>query len=84
MDSPIKIGVSACLLGHKVRFDGGHKRDAYVADTLGAFFVFVPVCPEVECGLGVPRESLRLEGDPGAPRLVAPKSGTDQIGRAHV
>ncbi len=81
MDSPIKIGVSACLLGHKVRFDGGHKRDAYVADTLGAFFVFVPVCPEVECGLGVPRESLRLEGDPGAPRLVAPKSGTDHTRR---
>ncbi len=81
MESPVKVGVSACLLGRKVRFDGGHKRDPYVTDTLGAYFEFVPVCPETECGLGIPRESMRLEGDPAAPRLVTGKSGIDHTER---
>jgi len=71
------VGVSRCLLGHPVRFDGGHKRDAFLVDTLGPFVDFVPVCPEVECGLGVPREALRLVGDPASPRLVTVRSGQD-------
>ena len=66
----IPIGVSACLLGEKVRFDGGHKHDPYLTDTLGPFFDYVPVCPEVEAGFGVPREPMHLEGDPAEPRLV--------------
>jgi uncharacterized protein YbgA (DUF1722 family)/uncharacterized protein YbbK (DUF523 family) len=61
-----------------VRYDGGHKRDRYLTDTLGTFFEWVPVCPEVEMGLGTPRETLRLVGDPAAPRLVFAKTGTDQ------
>lgn len=62
-DERIKIGVSACLLGANVRFDGGHKRSDFLADTLGSMVEFVPVCPEVEIGLGVPRETLRLVSD---------------------
>ncbi len=73
----IKLGVSTCLLGEKVRYDGGHKLNRYVRDTLGQYFDYVPVCPEVECGLPVPREALRLTGDPGAPRLVTNKTGLD-------
>jgi uncharacterized protein YbbK (DUF523 family)/uncharacterized protein YbgA (DUF1722 family) len=72
-----RVGISACLLGRTVRFDGGHKRDAYLADTLGRWVEWVPVCPEVELGLGTPRETLRLEGCAAAPRLVAPQSGAD-------
>jgi uncharacterized protein YbgA (DUF1722 family)/uncharacterized protein YbbK (DUF523 family) len=70
MKDSIKVGVSACLLGEKVRYDGGHKHDRYITDTLGRFFSFVPVCPEVECGLSTPREAMRLEGDPDSPRLM--------------
>jgi uncharacterized protein YbbK (DUF523 family) len=70
MTTPITIGVSACLLGEHVRYDGGHKHDRYITDTLGAYFSFVPVCPEVECGLPTPREAMRLEGDPDSPRLM--------------
>ena len=73
----IKLGVSTCLLGEKVRYDGGHKLNRYVRDTLGQYFDYVPVCPEVECGLPVPREALRLTGDPGAPKLVTNKTGHD-------
>ena len=72
-----RVGISACLLGRTVRFDGGHKRDAYLADTLGRWVEWVPVCPEVELGLGTPRETMRLEGSAAAPRLVAPQSGAD-------
>jgi len=75
--SPIRIGISTCLLGEQVRFDGGHKHDPFLTETLGRFFQWVPVCPEVEIGLGTPRESLRLVGDPEKPRLVAPRSGKD-------
>jgi uncharacterized protein YbgA (DUF1722 family)/uncharacterized protein YbbK (DUF523 family) len=77
----IRLGVSTCLLGEQVRYDGGHKLDRYLTGTLGQFFEWVPVCPEVEIGLPIPRESIRLEGDPEAPRLVAPKSGTDYTDR---
>ena len=70
MEEKIKIGVSSCLLGEKVRYDGGHKHNDYVADTLGAYFSYVAVCPEVECGMPTPREVIRLEGNPGSPRLM--------------
>lgn len=73
----ILLGVSACLLGHNVRYDGGHQHDRYLFDTLGEFFEFIPVCPEVECGLPVPRESMRLVGDLDSPRLVTTKTGID-------
>lgn len=76
-DAPVRIGVSACLLGQEVRFDGGHKRDDFLVDVLGAFAEFVPVCPEVEVGLGVPRETLRLERKDGEVRLVANRTSTD-------
>ncbi len=77
MGNDIAIGVSSCLLGEKVRYDGGHKHDRYITDTLGRFFRFVPVCPEVGCGLSIPREAMRLEGDPSAPRLVTNRTGID-------
>jgi uncharacterized protein YbgA (DUF1722 family)/uncharacterized protein YbbK (DUF523 family) len=73
----IPVGISACLLGSAVRFDGGHKRNAYVVDVLGRAFDWQPVCPEIGIGLGSPRESLRLVASPGGPRLVAPRSGSD-------
>lgn len=76
-NSKILIGVSSCLLGNKVRFDGGHKHDRYITGTLGDYFDFVPVCPEVECGLPVPRESMRLVGNPEDPQLITNKSATD-------
>ena len=81
MNKAIKIGVSACLLGEKVRFDGGHKHDRYITGTLGRFFDFVPVCPETECGLGIPREAMRLVGSVDAPRLVTNKTGIDHTER---
>ncbi len=77
-DQPtIRLGVSACLLGEQVRYDGGHKQDLFLVRTLGRYVEWVPVCPEVELGLGTPRERLRLEGSPDAPRLVATASRTD-------
>lgn len=75
--SKIRIGISSCLLGNPVRFDGGHKHDRYITGTLGEYFDYLPVCPEVECGLTVPRESMRLVGDPECPQLVTNKSGVD-------
>lgn len=81
MSETIRVGVSACLLGQNVRYDGGHKRNAFIADTLGQFFTFVPVCPEVESGFGVPREAMRLVGDPDHPRLMTIKSRVDLTAR---
>jgi len=78
MTTPIKIGVSACLLGEHVRYDGGHKHDRYITDTLGMYFSFVPVCPEVGCGLPIPREAMRLEGDHVAPRLMTRQTRLDK------
>jgi uncharacterized protein YbgA (DUF1722 family) len=74
----VRLGVSSCLLGEKVRYDGGHKLDPYLTDTLGRYFEWVPVCPEVEYGLSVPREPMRLVGSPDAPRLVTARSGIDR------
>ncbi|MGK2906452.1 MAG: YbgA family protein [Desulfuromonadales bacterium] len=76
-EEKIRLGVSSCLLGEKVRFDGGHKLDHFLTDTLGRFVEYVPVCPEVEVGLPTPRETLRLVGEPEAPRLVFTKSGVN-------
>jgi len=73
----IRIGVSACLLGQNVRYDGGHQRDRYITDTLGRWFEWVPVCPEVEYGLPIPREAMRLVGDPETPRLVTIRTRID-------
>ncbi|ABK18522.1 YbgA family protein [Syntrophobacter fumaroxidans] len=73
----IKLGISACLLGEPVRYDGGHKLDRFLRDTLGRYVQYVPVCPEVECGMSVPRESMHLEGDPEAPRLITTRTGRD-------
>ncbi len=87
--NPIRIGVSACLLGQQVRFDGGHKRNDFLAGTFGKFVEFVPFCPEMALGLGVPRESLRLVRDESAPsersssgsavsaRMIGNRSGAD-------
>jgi uncharacterized protein YbbK (DUF523 family) len=78
MTRTIAVGVSACLLGEKVRYDGGHRHDSNITGILGEFFVFVPVCPEVECGMSIPREPMHLEGDPAKPRLMTVESGIDK------
>ncbi|MEW6672983.1 MAG: DUF523 and DUF1722 domain-containing protein [Thermodesulfobacteriota bacterium] len=83
MENDFKIGVSACLLGEKVRYDGGHKLDRFITDTLGQYVTFVPVCPEAECGLGIPRESMHLEGNPEAPRLVTIRTQKDVTDQMH-
>ena len=66
----IPVGVSSCLLGHQVRFDKGHKRNALVTDVLERHFRYVPICPEMAIGLGTPRPALRLTGSSHAPRLT--------------
>ncbi len=73
-----KLGISTCLLGENVRYDGGHKLDRYLRDVVGQFVDWVPVCPEVECGMPTPREALRLVGDPENPRLVTSRTGIDK------
>jgi uncharacterized protein YbgA (DUF1722 family)/uncharacterized protein YbbK (DUF523 family) len=77
MEEKIKVGISSCLLGNNVRWNGGHQRDRYLVETLGQFVEWVPVCPEVETGLGIPRETLRLVGDAADPRLVTTRTGID-------
>lgn len=79
----IKLGVSSCLLGKSVRFDGGHKLDHFLTDTLAQFFELVPVCPELEIGMGVPRESVRLEGTIDSPKMISGKSGKDWTDKMH-
>jgi uncharacterized protein YbgA (DUF1722 family)/uncharacterized protein YbbK (DUF523 family) len=77
MEEKIKIGVSACLLGHEVRYNGGHSRDRLITDTLSQYLEFVPVCPEVEAGYPTPRETFRLIGDPEDPTLITTKEMAD-------
>jgi uncharacterized protein YbbK (DUF523 family) len=67
--SRIVIGVSACLLGERVRYDGGHQRDLYITGQLARQFQLIPICPEVEIGLGVPRRSIRLVSSPRGVRV---------------
>ncbi len=75
---PARVGISQCLLGESVRYDGGHTRDPFLTDVLGPHVEWVPVCPEVEAGFGVPRESMRLVGDAAAARLVTIRSKQDR------
>ncbi|MBM4127365.1 MAG: DUF523 and DUF1722 domain-containing protein [Nitrospira sp.] len=75
--SPLRLGISRCLLGDEVRFDGGHKRDHFLTDVLGPYVEWVSVCPEVEAGLGTPREAMRLVGIPHRPRLMTITSKHD-------
>ncbi|RII27251.1 MAG: DUF1722 domain-containing protein [Geobacter sp.] len=77
MTSQIKIGVSSCLTGNNVRYDGRHKHNCYITDVLGRFFQLVPVCPEVGCGMPIPREAMCLAGDPAAPRLMTIRTRID-------
>jgi uncharacterized protein YbgA (DUF1722 family)/uncharacterized protein YbbK (DUF523 family) len=77
MHEKIKLGISSCLLGEAVRYDGQHKLDRWLRDILGKYATYCPVCPEVECGFPVPRESFRLVGNPAHPRLVTRKTQKD-------
>lgn len=78
MSAKIKLGISTCLLGQPVRYDGGHKLDRFLTETLGKYVEYVPVCPEVECGMPIPREAMHLEGDPESPRLVTIRTKIDK------
>ena len=78
---PIRLGISACLLGESVRFDGGHKRDPFLTETFGPLVEWVPVCPEVECGLGTPRESMRLVRVDAGIRLLTVRTAVDLTGQ---
>jgi len=75
--SPVRIGISACLLGEEVRFDGGHKRDSFLTEILGPHVQWVPVCPEVEVGMGTPREPVRLFRSGSELRMVTVHTGHD-------
>ena len=77
----VKLGISTCLLGDHVRYDGGHKLDRFLTDTLGKYVEYVPVCPEVECGLPIPREAMHLEGNLDSPRLVTTHTKQDMTDR---
>lgn len=81
MGKKIKLGISACLLGERVRYDGGHKLDQCFRDALGKFVEWVGVCPEVECGLGIPREAMHLVGAAESPRLVTKVTNIDHTDR---
>ena len=83
MNERIRLGISACLLGERVRFDGGHKRDPFLVESLGPFVDWVPVCPEVESGLDAPRESMRLVQADGRVRLLTNKTAQDRTTRMH-
>lgn len=76
-----RLGISTCLLGEQVRYDGGHKRDRFLTDTFGQYVDWVPVCPEVGCGLPTPREAMRLVGDSAAPRLMTIRTNQDMTGQ---
>lgn len=80
MNKPL-IGISRCLLGDKVRYDGGHQLDRFLRDTLGQYVEYVPICPEIECGLGIPREAMRLVEVDGNVRLMTRKTNIDLTGK---
>jgi uncharacterized protein YbbK (DUF523 family) len=73
----LRIGISSCLLGNTVRYDGGHKHDRVLTDLLGPLVEWVPVCPEVEVGMGVPREPIRLVRRGNVVRLLGEQSSAD-------
>lgn len=72
-----RLGISACSLGERVRYDGGHKHDCFLTETFGRIVEWIPVCPELEVGMGVPREAVRLVGSSQEPRMIAERSGMD-------
>lgn len=76
-DGPLRVGISACLLGEPVRWDGGHRRESFLTDVLGRYVEWVPVCPELEVGMGVPREPVRLVELHGAVHMRGVNSGRD-------
>jgi uncharacterized protein YbbK (DUF523 family) len=78
MSIKARLGISACLLGQAVRYDGCHKRERFIIKALGKFVEYAPVCPEVECGMPVPREAMHLTGNPASPRLVTIQTGVDK------
>ena len=73
----LRVGISACLLGQEVRYDGGHKLDPLLLDLFGPDVEWVPVCPEVEIGLGTPRPPMRLLRIGGQTRMITPETGAD-------
>jgi len=73
----VRLGISSCLLGYRVRYDGGHKWDQYLVEVLGPRVEWVAVCPEAEIGLGIPRPPIQLEGRANAPQLIMPSTGED-------
>jgi uncharacterized protein YbgA (DUF1722 family)/uncharacterized protein YbbK (DUF523 family) len=75
--TPVRVGISRCLLGERVRYDGGHKHDHFLTDTLGKYLEWVPVCPEVEVGMGTPREPIQLVQIGTSIQLLGTSSGTD-------
>jgi len=77
LELSVRIGMSACLTGQEVRYNGGHLNDSFLMGTFSKYVEWVPVCPEVEIGMGVPREEIRLTGDPAHPKLVGSRSGQD-------
>ncbi len=81
MEATIKLGISSCLVGERVRWNGTHKLDRFFTDTLGKFVEYVPVCPEVECGFDVPREPFRQVGEPDSPRLITSRTKIDYTDR---
>ena len=80
MKDKIRIGVSSCLVGEKVRWNGDHKQDKYVRQVLSKYFEYTPVCPEMEVGMGVPRETVALYGDVEKPKMISKKTQTDWTG----
>src|SRR3954463_8831456 len=79
----IRLGISACLLGQEVRFDGGHKKDAFLTEVLAPHVEWVPVCPEVEVGMGTPRETLRLVRGGGGVRMITTRTAVDYTDAMH-
>jgi uncharacterized protein YbgA (DUF1722 family)/uncharacterized protein YbbK (DUF523 family) len=79
----VRVGISTCLLGENVRYDGGHKRDAFLVERFGRYVEWVPVCPEVEAGMSAPRDFLRLVEVDGALRMIAPTTDTDHTDNMH-
>ncbi|HEX9715242.1 MAG TPA: DUF523 domain-containing protein [Desulfurivibrionaceae bacterium] len=77
MNTQITIGISACLFGQNTRYDGGHRHEPLLIEALGQVAALVPLCPEAECGLGIPREPMQLEGDPENTRLMTITSRHD-------
>jgi len=79
---PVYVGVSSCLLGQAVRFDGNHKLQTFIREELGKHFTYVAVCPEVAIGLGVPRPAVRLSGDVNSPRVIGVKDSALDVTEA--